>query len=228
MPGIDLRTPEFIKEREFYWPRVFKVTGLVLYGFLVFNLIFYLHFLKGEEVKKLSLLQEKYEQVGWEKEKSYKEQETLIALQREKETLEILLAMKNNWYPYLDLFFKGTDDHINIQNIKGNNAGTFTLEGWSGDLKGIAQYMLFLQETGKFDDMNYREIIKGEGEGFYFSFTGRTDFNQEIQVFQELDPFLKEELLELLEEYEEHKGYVEHGEDEGSEGEVDEEYNGIS
>lgn len=158
MAKIDLRPPEFIKEREFYWPRLLMVVGIVFYGALLMSFFTYLGFWEGEEASKRSLLQGEYEQFCRERDRQEEEQALLMALGREKESLENLLARENKWHGYLENIFGSTRGEILIDGVKGDESGIFYLEGRARTLEGVAWYIDALQEERRFKDIKHKGI----------------------------------------------------------------------
>ena len=173
MAKIDLRPAWYIREREFYWPRLLLVTGIVIYGVLVFNLIFYLHYLQGEEMKRLDLLKVKEKGIAQEEGKSQEEMDSLLILQDRQKALDSFISKEHPWNSCLETIFREAGRGIEIEAVRGKDTGEFALEGISRDLEGVARYLDSLQGRGNFSDLKYQSI-KWDPEGYFtFIFTGR-------------------------------------------------------
>lgn len=175
MAKIDLRPARYIREREFYWPRLLLVTGIVIYGVLVFNLIFYLHYLQGEEMRKLDLLKVQEKELAQEEGISPEEMNSFLVSQDRQRALETFISKEHPWHSCLETIFREAGRGIEIEGVRGKDTGEFTLEGISRDLVGVARYLDSLQSRGNFSDLKYQSI-KWDPEGYFtFIFTGRRD-----------------------------------------------------
>lgn len=179
---VDLRPPEFIREREFYWPRLLLILSCIFYIFIIIMVGFSLYYYKLEKEAELKMLREEYRLILLETGKWEEKTNFIDLMKQSKEELEgIIKADDDNWYPYLDLIFNAAGTDIYIDSFKGKENGNFIFTARTREMGSMVRYLNHLKETEKFAKILFKNIKKSSEGYFDFSLEG------ELNVFMEFE-----------------------------------------
>ncbi|PKM83459.1 MAG: hypothetical protein CVU88_02890 [Firmicutes bacterium HGW-Firmicutes-13] len=180
MSNINLRPPEFTREREFYWPRLVFVVGIIFYAAVLIFSAVYLHNIKLEEKVKLAVLKEEYRLVELELSRIEKEVSLFNEIRQRREDLDRILSLNRNWHSSLDLILNNVGTDININQFRGTETGSFSFTASSLRLTNIAVYLFTLQDAEIFQRISYKQIDRHNGLYYNFSFEGKLGLPGEV------------------------------------------------
>lgn len=181
MPQINLRPLEFARQREFYLPRLIFVVGVIIYIFMVGSAGVFLHLEISSKEINLTSAKEEHKTAMSEKEKAVEDLQLIGELREKKRDLDKLLAIENNWHPYLDVIYRTAGGSVSIESFSGTDSGSFSFEAETQSLRRVADFLFTLQQTGEFARIQYSYIGKRDETLFNFRFEGQIDMPVEEQ-----------------------------------------------
>jgi len=169
---IDLRPPEFVSVRSFYWPRfmrllLFALLGVGIVGGGAFGYL-YLVMLEMEVADiqhQNNILREEVKPV--------EEMEQDIAnLQAREDHLGELKELRLPWSDYIKDVDAVAADDISVHSISASDGGSVSI---SGTGVSMAEVVLFVQKLEQLDflyDLSYSSVSREEANRYAFSLAG--------------------------------------------------------
>lgn len=176
MPGIDLRPGEFIKNNEFFLPRVVLTLGIIIYILIVLALGITLSILQQEKSLQAKMLEEEYRlalTVNGEENGNY----DVLRPEPEyfgigdggsgvftelQECLQILFMhlpenANNNLWGRLQNFREDSRNNIEILAVKSEKNRRLTVTAAAEEPTAALRYLLYIRGAEGYKLLNYRE-----------------------------------------------------------------------
>lgn len=173
MYGIDLRPREFVRQKEFFLPRVFFATGVIIYLLVLITLGLTLRFFQQEKSLKVTAAEEEYSlalMVNREKEENLNALEELRQLNEEREESGLSQQLEQFLHTLFMISGQNSGNTLQIQAVKSEKNGRLSVTASAEEQVKVLKFLLQLRDSEGFKVTDYSQQGMEEGRRFIFVF----------------------------------------------------------